>query len=289
MSDKLTIERSTINCRGVLLDLSSPVVMGIINATDDSFYANSRVSEIDQLLEKSAAHLEAGANIIDIGAMSTRPHAKELETSEETDRLEWALEALIKEFPKTIFSIDTYRARVAKRGLSMGAHMINDIGGGQFDPQMLSLVGQHKAPYVLMHNRVKPLDMVRHTQYEDIILEMLEYFYRCEWEAGQQGIIDIILDPGIGFSKTSAQNFEVLDRLREFNVVGRPMLVGLSRKSFIYKTLDITAEKALNGTTAMHIIALQGGAKIIRTHDTREAMECIALFNKLEQVRNKGI
>ena len=280
------VVQQTINCNGILLDLSMPRVMGILNVTPDSFYAASRVQNATSLLIMAEEHLANGAAILDIGALSTRPHAQEIPIDQECELITWAVETVKKQYPKALISVDTYRASVARAALELGVHMINDVGGGTFDDSMLQLVGAYDVPYVLMHNRAKADKMTAHTDYEDLIKEMLEFFYRQEYEASRAGIKDVILDPGIGFSKTIAQNFILIQRISEFNILGKPQLVGLSRKSFIYKTLETTAAGALNGTIAMHMVALQEGAKILRAHDVKEAIQCVKLYNAMCRVRH---
>ena len=276
----------SLNCRGTLLDLSDPIVMGIINVTTDSFFEGSRVKSEEELLAMASRHIGQGAAILDVGAMSTRPGAHEIPLADEKVMLQWAVSILTNAFPLAIISVDTYRAAAARAALEIGAHMVNDVGGGQFDNNMFAVVGAHSVPYILMHNRATSDKMKDFTHYDDLMRELLTFFYHQEWQARQHGILDIVLDPGIGFSKTADQNFILMNRLAELHVVGCPLLMGLSRKSFIYKTIGGSAKDALNGTTAMHMVALQAGCKILRAHDTKEAIECIQLYNKMQ--RSKG-
>ena len=263
------------------MDLTRPVVMGILNITSDSFFADSRSQQEDEILALATTHHDAGAVILDIGAMSTRPKADEIPIGLEAERLAFATELIHKHIPHIILSADTYRHQPARSALESGAHVINDISGGLFDDQLLSVVGSFNAPYILMHNRAKSAEMHRHTDYDDLVFDMMQYLSHREAAAREAGIIDIIIDPGIGFSKTIEQNFEIMSRLHEFSLLRRPLLIGLSRKSFIYKTLGTTVERALNGTTAMHMVALQGGATILRAHDVQAARECIDLYNEM--------
>ena len=279
--------QQTINCRGRILDLTLPRVMAIVNVNSDSFFVGSRAQSEDEFLSMVNRHIQDGASIIDIGAMSTRPGAIEISLEKESEMILWATDRMRQEFPEALVSVDTYRASIARQALDLGAHIINDIGGGRFDPAILQVVADAGAPYVLMHNRVRSADMTSHTAYKDLIREMLSYFYHQTWKAKKLGIVDIIIDPGLGFSKTSMQNFIILNRLQEFDILGKILLIGLSRKSMIYKTLNTVPAAALNGTSAMHMIALQHGAKILRVHDTKEAMECIQLYNQLKYAESK--
>lgn len=266
-----------------MLDLATPVVMGIVNVTPDSFYPGSRTPHVESAVIQCEKHINEGATILDIGAMSSRPGAKEISADEEIDRLVPVVEAIRKAVPDAIISVDVYRSKVAGEAMNAGAHIINDIGGGLFDPEIVKVAAEFNAPYILMHNRVKSENMTLHADYEDLMKELLQFFYNREHEAARAGITDIVLDPGLGFSKKSKHGFEILSRLDELKIVGRPILVGLSRKSFIYHTLDIDIGKALNGTTAMHMVALQKGANILRVHDVMEAVECVKLNNKLQE------
>ncbi len=282
MNNLFLDQSMAINCNGKLLDLSSPKVMQIINLTEDSFYEGSRVGE-KQLLTSVDVALVAGASIIDLGAMSTRPGAKEVELSIELERIVLAVRILRKHFPNCIISIDTYRAAVIEAALEEGADMLNDISGGLFDPDLAKVFKSHPhVPYVLMHNRAKSDVMQKHTQYDDVALDVFDALVARLREIKNWGVTDIILDPGIGFSKNIDQNFTLLRKLSLFRTLNLPLLVGLSRKSLIYKTLDISPAEALNGTTALHMYALLQGAQILRVHDAKAAMECVTLYDKLE-------
>lgn len=271
----------TINCRGTLLDTGTPLVMGIINLTEDSFYAGSRVNSETKLLQTAETMLTEGASILDVGAMSSRPGARLPEEMTELEKISWGVQSLGSHFPQAIVSVDTMRSRVARVGLDAGAAIINDISGGEFDPQMMSTVAAYGAPYILMHMKGLPENMQQNATYDDVVLEVMSYFSRKIHDARSAGINDIILDPGFGFGKTIKHNFEILRQFEVFGIWGLPVLAGISRKSMIWKTLSTDPAGALNGTTALHMVALQKGAGILRVHDVREAMECIRLHGML--------
>ena len=275
----------TINCGGKLLDLSSPKVMAICNITGNSFYVGSRVSDEGSLIKMVNRHLEEGADIIDIGGMSSRPGAKEIPLEDEIDKLTWALRILRKEFPEIIISIDTYRSGVVTAAIPLGINMINDISGGALDSQLITTIGQTNLPYILMHMKGRPETMQNDTTYEkDIVLSELDYFKSKVHECAQAGIKDIIIDPGFGFGKSLNDNYRMLHGLSAFSLFELPLMVGLSRKSMIYKVLGVDSEHALNGTSALHMLALQNDAKLLRVHDTKAAKECIKLYSKYIQV-----
>jgi dihydropteroate synthase len=267
----------TLNCNGKLLTAKAPLVMGIINLTPDSFYEDSRVDGVDEVLRHTEQMLRDGADIIDIGAQSTRPNATLLTEDQELSRIAGIMDVVTDNFPEAIFSVDTFYSRVAKLCVAAGASMVNDISGGEIDKEMFSIVAKLNVPYVCMHMRGTPQTMRKHTQYDDVTKSVLDYFIVKLQECRQAGINDVIIDPGFGFSKNSAQNFELLRNLRALKMAGVPLLVGLSRKSTIYKTLHVTAADALNGTTVMNTIALVNGADILRVHDVREAKEAVKL------------
>ncbi|QEC69022.1 dihydropteroate synthase [Panacibacter ginsenosidivorans] len=269
----------TLNCRGRLLTINQPIVMGIINATPDSFFTGSRQQTIDVALEQAEKMIREGATILDIGGQSTRPGSEKINAAEELHRVLPIIAAIHKAFPKTITSVDTYYASVAKEAVEAGADIINDISGGLMDEQMLSTVAALKTPFVCMHMKGNPQNMQAQAQYENITKEMLEYFIERTEACKLAGITDVIVDPGFGFSKTIAHNFELLRNLSAFKMLEKPILLGLSRKGTIYKTLGITAEEALNGTTVLNTIGLLNGATILRVHDVKEAMETIKLLN----------
>lgn len=272
----------TINCKGELMDLRVPKVMGILNLTPDSFFDGGAYRDGDSVLARVESMLEAGADLIDMGAYSSRPGAVELSESEELDRLLPMLDLVLKNFPKALVSIDTFRSKVAREAVAHGAAMINDIAAGNLDPEMIATVGELQVPYIMMHMRGNPGSMQQQTQYGDIIREINLYFSQKIQLAVAHKINDIILDPGLGFSKTTGQNYGLLGHLDRFQIFGLPLLVGLSRKSMIYKVLGTSPAEALNGTTALHGIALLKGANIIRVHDVKEAVECVKLVEVLK-------
>lgn len=271
----------TLNCLGRLIDLSSPRIMGILNSTPDSFYAGSRIPGVDEALARAEAMLGEGATFLDIGGYSTRPGAAEVSEEEELRRVAPLVEALVSAFPEALLSIDTFRSRVARTALEAGAALVNDISAGLRDPEMLALVAEKRVPYIMMHMRGTPADMAQLTAYDDLVGEILFYFSERLAAARALGITDLIADPGFGFAKTRAQNFELLAGLPAFRVLEAPLLVGISRKSMIWKTLGIDPSEALNGTTALHMLALQGGASILRVHDVKEASQCIRLWEEI--------
>lgn len=271
----------TINCKGQLVDLSSPKVMGILNITPDSFYDGGFYNNEKEILIQAEKMLKAGATFIDIGANSSRPDAKHINEDEELKRIIPKVELILKQFPESLLSIDTFYSAVAKQCIDAGACMINDISAGQLDNKMMTTIAGLNVPYVMMHIKGTPQTMQQHTNYNDLLKEILFYFSERIAEARKLGIVDLIIDPGFGFAKTLKQNYELLNKLELIKMAELPILVGLSRKSMIYKTLNNSAKESLNGTTALNTIALQKGAKILRVHDVKEAMECIKLTNQL--------
>lgn len=276
----------TIKCKGNLIDLSTPKVMGILNLTPDSFYDGGTYKETITVLKRVEQMLEEGATFIDIGAYSSRPGADFVSEEEELSRLMPLLQEIIDRFPEVLISVDTFRASVAKETIGVGATLINDISGGLRDPDMLETVAALQVPYIMMHMRGTSQTMQSLTQYEDIASELLDYFAERLSQARQLGIHDVIFDPGFGFAKTLEQNYEVLGKLDVFNILDIPLLVGLSRKSMIYKLLEIKPENALNGTTALHTIALQQGANILRGHDVKAAVECIQIRQQMKEIQS---
>lgn len=272
------VSKKTLNIRGQLFDLSTPVVMGILNITADSFYSESRVGTQNELIDKAGKMIGEGAGIIDIGGYSTRPGAKEIDQQEEGDRIESAVEPLNKYFPDLVISVDTFRAQVAKRGIQRGAHIINDVAGGSLDLEMFDTVAALKVPYILMHMRGTPQTMNQMTTYDQLIPDIISDLQAKVVELRSRGVADLIIDPGFGFAKTIAQNFELMRNLSEFSLLGYPVLAGISRKTTIYKTLGISADEALNGTTVLNTLALQQGASILRVHDVRPAIEVVKLW-----------
>ena len=268
----------TLNCKGRLLAMDKPWVMGIINITPDSFYNESRKQHVDEIAQLAEKMITEGANILDIGGQSTRPGSKRISVQEETDRTVPAIERIMQQFPDAIISIDTYSSQVAKAAVQTGASIINDISSGDMDEAMLSAAATLQVPYICMHMQGTPGTMQKDPQYEDVSATVLNYLIRKADQCTKAGIHDIIIDPGFGFGKTIAHNFTLLKSLSALQIVERPVVVGLSRKSTIYKTLHITAEEALNGTTVLHTIALMNGANILRVHDVKAAKEAVDLY-----------
>lgn len=271
----------TINCKGILVDLTIPKVMGILNVTPNSFYDGGKYKKESEILSQVEKMLIDGAAFIDVGAYSSKPNAEFVSEQEEISRIIPVVDLILKHFPETILSIDTFRSQVAKVAIESGAAIINDISAGMLDAKMLEIIGKYNVPYIMMHMRGNPQTMQTMTTYEDIVKEMLFYFSERVAAARSFGINDLILDPGFGFAKTIDQNYEVFQKLELFKMIELPLLVGISRKSMIYKTLDIGIENALNGTTVLNTLALTKGAKIIRVHDVKEAVECVTLFTKI--------
>lgn len=271
----------TINCNGNLIDLTIPKVMGILNVTPNSFYDGGKYNDESQILKHAEKLLSEGADFIDIGAYSSKPNAEFVSEEQEIERILPIVNLVLKEFPKAIISIDTFRAKVAQVCIESGAAIINDISAGKLDEKMLETVAKFNVPYVMMHMKGNPNTMQSLTQYENIVKEMLFYFSERIAAARQFGINDIIIDPGFGFAKTLEQNYEVLQKSDYFKILELPMIIGISRKSMIYKTLATTPENALNGTTFLNAIALSKGANILRVHDVKEAVECVKLFQNL--------
>lgn len=271
----------TINCNGKLIDLSSPKVMGILNVTPNSFFDGGRHSDEKEILKQVEKMLLEGATFIDIGGYSSKPSAEFVSEEEELQRILPVVQKVVQEFPEAIISIDTFRSKVAKETIENGAAIINDISAGNLDGKMLETIAQLQVPYIMMHMRGTPQTMQTLTQYENIVKDILFYFSEKVAYARSLGINDLIIDPGFGFAKTVEQNFEVLSKLELFQMVELPILAGVSRKSMIYKTLETSAEFALNGTTSLNTISLLKGAKILRVHDVKEAVECVKLYNQL--------
>lgn len=271
-----------INIRGSLLDLAHPKVMGIINVTDNSFYQGSRHLTEKSVLKTAELMIEEGADILDIGACSSRPGSEPVDTAVEMQRIKMAVSTIRKHFPDSILSVDTYRASVAEEAvLSFGADIINDISAGEMDPGMFPLVERLKVPYILMHMQGNPATMQHNPVYKDVVSDILMWLGIKITDLKQRGVKDIIVDPGFGFGKSVEQNFELLRGLDSFAITGLPLLAGLSRKTTIWKTLGISPDEALNGTTALNMAALMKGANILRVHDVREARETVVLFEKI--------
>jgi dihydropteroate synthase len=275
-------KKATLNAGGKLLDLSSPKVMGIINLTPDSFFAGSRKPSTEEALRQAEKMLNEGADFLDLGAYSSRPGAEDISVQEETDRLLPVVESIVKQFPEAILSIDTFRAKVAEVAVEAGAHIINDISGGQLDADMFATVARLQVPYILMHMRGTPQNMQQQTEYEDVFAEVYDYFANKYYELKQLGVHDVIIDPGFGFAKKREHSYALMNRLQDFNLLQLPILIGISRKKMIYGTLDITAAEALNGTTALNTIALAKGANILRVHDVKEAVEAVKIWERCQ-------
>tara|TARA_Y100000385_G_C13109056_1_gene650866 strand:- start:1294 stop:2151 length:858 start_codon:yes stop_codon:yes gene_type:complete len=268
----------TLRVKDKLMDLSTPKVMAILNVTPDSFYSGSRVDSEELIIERVKDLLSAGADIIDVGGYSSRPDADDISEQEEVDRITPAIEQILARFPDTIISIDTFRSRVAEEALNKGAAIINDISGFEVDPEIIHVASKYNAPYILMHMRGTPKTMQSLTDYSNLFKNIASYFSDKIAQLKSAGVCDIILDPGFGFSKTIDQNYELLHNLDTFQLLGHPILAGLSRKSMIYKKLGITPEESLAGTIALNAIALEKGASILRVHDVQEAKDLINLL-----------
>ncbi|MCF0055735.1 dihydropteroate synthase [Dyadobacter sp. CY356] len=281
------VSKKTIKIKGHLLDLSVPHVMGILNITPDSFYSDSRMASLDEVMERAESMQNDGASFIDVGGYSTRPGAKEISVHEEAERVLPVIEALNKNFPDLIISIDTFRSEVARQSVLSGAHIINDVAGGTLDDKMFDIVAELGVPYILMHMRGTPQTMSSLTSYDFLIPDILKELGEKVIKLRQLGVSDIIIDPGFGFAKTTAQNFELMKNLSEFHELGCPLLVGISRKGMIYNTLNISASEALTGTTVLNTTALQQGTSIIRVHDVKPAVEAVKLWVATSGVKEK--
>lgn len=271
-----------INCKGQLIDLSQPRVMGILNITPDSFFDGGKYTSDEDFLNQTEKMLKEGATFIDIGAYSSRPNAAFVSELEELSRLLPVVELISKNFPDAILSIDTFRANVAELSIEAGAAMINDISAGLLDEKMMGVIADANVPYIMMHMRGTPQTMATLTGYDDIVKEMITYFSERIAAARSFGINDVIIDPGFGFAKTLDQNYEVLQKMELFQMLDVPLLSAVSRKSMIYKVLETNAEEALNGTTVLNTISLLKGAKVLRVHDVKEAVECVRLCSLIQ-------
>ena len=271
-----------INAGGKLIDLKIPKVMGVLNITPDSFYAGSRYNSESDILKAAVRMMEEGADILDVGGYSSRPGAADIKPDDERKRVLKAIKLIRRELPEAIISVDTFRAALAREAISgYGAHMINDISGGEADNEMLSVVENLNVPYIMMHMKGDPRTMQNNPVYDDVVADILKWFGERIFRLQAAGVKDIIIDPGFGFGKTMEHNFELLRRLGDFSIAGLPVLVGISRKSMIWKTLKITPEEALNGTTALNAVAIVNGADILRVHDVKEAVHTIQLIKKI--------
>jgi dihydropteroate synthase len=278
------LRKNSINCGGSLISLDQPVVMGILNITPDSFFESSRVGSNDQLLVQAEKMLLDGAQILDIGGQSTRPGATLIDWEEERKRVVPAIELLSKHFPEAILSIDTFYAKVAEESVAAGAHIINDISAGEADSEMFPLLQKLQVPYIMMHKKGSISTMQNNPKYGNIVLEIVDYFSKRLAELQALGVADVILDPGFGFGKTLEHNYELLQKLDRLKLFELPILVGVSRKSMIQKVLQTSASDSLNGTSALHMIALERGANILRVHDVKEAVQCVKLFQSLVNI-----
>jgi dihydropteroate synthase len=275
--------KMNINCKGKLIDISSPKVMGVLNLTPDSFYDGNKFDNEKKILNQVEKMLNDGATFIDIGAYSSRPGATHISEDQEKSRIIGTVELLITEFPDANLSIDTFRSSIADECLNAGASIINDITASEYDSEILKIAHKHNAPYVMMHMKGMPQDMMKQNKYDNLIKDIIYYFSKKIEAARTAKVNDIIIDPGFGFSKNIDQNYDLLKNLGLLKSVDLPILVGLSRKSMIYKLLKTTPELALNGTTSLNTIALLNGAKILRVHDVKEAMECIKITNQFNK------
>lgn len=274
----------TLNCKGRLLTINQPIVMGILNINEDSFYSGNRYTANDELLLRAQQMIDDGAAILDIGGQSTRPGSEMISAEKELARVIPAIESIHKIFPETIISVDTFYAKVAKEAVQAGASIINDISAGSIDDELIDTVASLNAPYVLMHMQGTPQTMQNHPHYEDVCREVLDFFIQQTAILKNKGIKDIIIDPGFGFGKTTAHNFTLLKNLHLFKMLDLPILLGISRKGFIYRTLDTDAEQALNGTTVLNTLGLINGADILRVHDVKQAMEAIKLVTAYSNI-----
>ncbi len=271
----------TINCKGQLIDLTKPKVMGILNLTPNSFFDGGKYTNEAEIIAQVGKMLSEGATFIDIGAYSSKPNAEFVSVEEEMARIVPVVELLVQQFPQILISIDTFRSEVAEACILKGAALINDIAAGQLDDTMLNTIAKHNVPYIMMHMRGNPQTMQSLTEYQDVVKEMILYFSERIAAARSLGINDLIIDPGFGFAKTVEQNYEVLQKMELFQQLDLPILAGISRKSMIYKVLNCNASESLNGTTVLNTVSLLKGANILRVHDVKEAVECVTLFNAI--------
>ncbi|MGD1840218.1 MAG: dihydropteroate synthase [Thermonemataceae bacterium] len=273
--------KSTLNVNGKILKLTSPQIVGILNVTPDSFFDGGQYEQMEAIIARAAAMLEAGADWLDVGGYSSRPNATPITVEEELHRVIPTIKAIQSTFPTSKISVDTFRAEVANKAVQAGAHMINDISGGTLDDKMFETVAALQVPYILMHMRGNPQTMQSQTTYENILVDILSYFRKKILKLEGLGVKDIIIDVGLGFAKTLTQNYFLLNHLEYFKRLNKPLLVGASRKSMIYKLLGITPSLALNGTTAVNTLALCKGANLLRVHDVKEAKEVVTIFEQL--------
>lgn len=286
MQNKAFYSNHTWNLKGRVYAIDRPRVMGILNLTPDSFYAGSRINSESDALERAAEMIKEGADIIDVGGYSTRPGAAPVSTEEETRRVIPTIQLIARKFPEVPLSIDTFNSTVARKAVEAGATLVNDVSGGEMDPRMMETVASLGVPYILMHMRGTPGTMNNLAVYQDLVKEIMDYFHTKIQRLRSLGVRDIVVDPGFGFPKTVDHNFELLHKLANFQILGLPLLVGLSRKTMIWRTLQVSPEEALNGTTALHMAALLQGASILRVHDVKTARECIQLYTKMNQFQS---
>jgi dihydropteroate synthase len=277
--NKIFYTNQTLNIRGRLINLATPKVMGILNVTPDSFFDGGRFDSETSILQQAEKMIAEGATFIDVGGYSSRPGADEVNADEEIKRVVRAVRVIVKRFPALALSVDTFRSEVARAALEEGASLINDISGGEQDNAMLDMASKYQVPYILMHMRGTPKTMMQFSTYENLIKDITDYFHAKIQQLQSYGIKDILLDPGFGFAKTREQNFQMLNALDYFKILDKPLLVGISRKSMIWKTLSTTPDNALNGTTSLNTIALLKGAAILRVHDVKEAVEAITMVS----------
>ena len=283
MKDTYLVENYSINCKGNLIDLSTPKIMSIVNTTPDSFYDGGQYNTIEKALQKVEVDISNNATFIDIGGYSSKPNAAHVTEEEELKRTIPVIEAILKSFPEAVISIDTFRGKVAKEAVDAGAALINDISAFELDKEMINTLKTYKVPYILMHMLGTPQNMQKNPSYKNVVKEIVLFLSNKIRELKIVGIHDIIIDPGFGFGKTLSNNYELIANLNYFKTLKHPLLVGVSRKSIIYKLLNINSLESINGTTALNMYSLLNGANILRVHDTKEAKECIRIFNEIQK------
>ena len=283
MKDTYLVENYSINCKGNLIDLSTPKIMSIVNTTPDSFYDGGQYNTIEKALQKVEVDISNNATFIDIGGYSSKPNAAHVTEEEELKRTIPVIEAILKSFPEAVISIDTFRGKVAKEAVDAGAALINDISAFELDKEMINTLKTYKVPYILMHMLGTPQNMQNNPSYKNVVKDIIQFLSNKIKELKIVGIHDIIIDPGFGFGKTLSNNYELIANLNYFTTLKHPLLVGVSRKSIIYKLLNINSLDSINGTTALNMYSLLNGANILRVHDTKEAKECIRIFNEIQK------
>ena len=288
MKDTYLVENYSINCKGNLIDLSTPKIMSIVNTTPDSFYDGGKYNTIEKALQKVEIDIANNATFIDIGGYSSKPNATHVTEEEELKRTIPLIEAILNSFPEAVISIDTFRGKVAKEAIDAGAAMINDVSAFELDKQMIKTLRSYKVPYVLMHMQGTPQNMQKNPSYKNVVIDIIQFLSKKISELNSFGIHDVIIDPGFGFGKTLSDNYELIANLTYFSPLKHPLLVGISRKSMIYKLLKINILKSINGTTALNMYSLLNGANILRVHDTKEANECIQIFNEIQKFNNEN-